>query len=97
MVERGKHQETVERNQCGVVNMLNYGKQWLDDDDIAEVTAVLKSDFLTQGPKVREFEEKLADYVDAMYAVAVSNGTAALHLAVRALLEEPGITKYTDG
>ncbi|MCP5049862.1 MAG: UDP-4-amino-4,6-dideoxy-N-acetyl-beta-L-altrosamine transaminase [bacterium] len=77
--------------------MLNYGKQWLDDDDIAEVTAVLKSDFLTQGPKVREFEEKLADYVDAMYAVAVSNGTAALHLAVRALLEEPGITKYTDG
>ncbi len=65
--------------------MINYGKQWVDEDDIAAVVAVLKSDFLTQGPKVLEFENALAAYVGAEYAVAVSNGTAALHLAVRAL------------
>ena len=65
--------------------MINYGKQWIDDDDIAAVVEVLKSDFLTQGPRVPEFEKALAAYVGAEYAVAVSNGTAALHLAVNAL------------
>lgn len=65
--------------------MINYGKQWLDEDDIAAVVEVLKSDFLTQGPRVLEFENALAAYVGAEYAVAVSNGTAALHLAVNAL------------
>jgi UDP-4-amino-4,6-dideoxy-N-acetyl-beta-L-altrosamine transaminase len=66
-------------------NMINYGKQWIDDDDIAAVLEVLKSDFLTQGPRVGEFETALAHYVGAQYAVAVSSGTAALHLAVQAL------------
>ena len=61
--------------------MINYGKQTIDEDDIRAVTDTLKSDFLTTGPKVREFEEKIADYVGVKYAVAVSNGTAALHLA----------------
>lgn len=65
--------------------MINYGKQWLDEDDISAVVEVLKSDFLTQGPRVLEFEKALAAYVGADYAVAVSNGTAALHLAVKAL------------
>ncbi|MGE5340282.1 MAG: UDP-4-amino-4,6-dideoxy-N-acetyl-beta-L-altrosamine transaminase [Candidatus Omnitrophota bacterium] len=66
-------------------DFLNYGKHWIDDDDIASVADVLKSDFLTQGPKIGEFEKIYADYVGATYAVAVSNGTAALHLAVSAL------------
>jgi len=61
--------------------MINYGKQTIDEDDIKAVIDTLKSDFLTTGPKVREFEEKIADYVGVKYAVAVSNGTAALHLA----------------
>jgi len=65
--------------------MLNYGKHWIDEDDIAAVTETLKSDFLTQGPKVPEFEKALADYTGAKYAVAVSNGTAALHIAVKTL------------
>lgn len=56
-----------------------YGKQWIDDDDIEEVIKVLKSDYLTTGPKVLEFEKKVADYVGVKYAVAFSNGTAALH------------------
>lgn len=58
-----------------------YGRQAVDDNDIKAVVRTLKSDWLTQGPAVREFEESLAKYCNAKYAVAVSNGTAALHLA----------------
>lgn len=56
-----------------------YGKQWIEDDDIQAVVEVLKGDFLTTGPKVSEFEERLAEYTGAKYAVAYSNGTSALH------------------
>lgn len=58
-----------------------YGKQTIDEEDIQAVEEVLRSDYLTTGPKVAEFEQKVADYVGAKYAVAVSNGTAALHVA----------------
>ena len=58
-----------------------YGKQTIDDDDINAVVEVLKSDFITTGPKIEEFERKVAAYVGAKYAVAVANGTAALHAA----------------
>ena len=61
--------------------MIPYSHQWLDKRDIAEVIKVLKSDWLTQGPKVLEFEKKIAKYCGVKYAVAVSNGTVALHLA----------------
>lgn len=60
---------------------LPYGKQWLDEDDIQAVMQVLKSDYLTTGPKISEFEKAFAQYVGAKYAVAISNGTAALHAA----------------
>jgi UDP-4-amino-4,6-dideoxy-N-acetyl-beta-L-altrosamine transaminase len=65
--------------------MIPYGRQLIDDDDIAEVISTLKSDFLTQGPKVVEFEKVLCEYTGAKYCVAVANGTAALHIAVNAL------------
>jgi UDP-4-amino-4,6-dideoxy-N-acetyl-beta-L-altrosamine transaminase len=58
-----------------------YGRQAIGADDIKAVVKVLRSDWLTQGPAVRQFEESLAKYCGAKYAVAVSNGTAALHLA----------------
>ncbi len=58
-----------------------YGRQSIDEDDIKAVVDVLRSNFITQGPKIEEFENKLASYCDSKYAVAVSNGTAALHLA----------------
>lgn len=58
-----------------------YGRQWIEEDDIEAVVQVLKSDFLTTGPAVSEFEKKMAEYTGAKYAVAVSNGTAALHIA----------------
>ncbi len=61
--------------------LLPYGHQWIDDEDIAAVAEVLKSDWITQGPKVNEFEAKVAEYCGAKYAVAVSSGTAALHAA----------------
>ncbi len=61
--------------------MISYGHQFIDKKDIDEVVKVLKSNWLTQGPKVLEFEKALAKYCGAKYAVAVSNGTAALHLA----------------
>jgi UDP-4-amino-4,6-dideoxy-N-acetyl-beta-L-altrosamine transaminase len=62
-----------------------YGRQNITEDDIAAVVETLASDFLTQGPKVAEFEAAFANYVGAKYAVAVSNGTAALHLSALAL------------
>ncbi|WP_291760912.1 UDP-4-amino-4,6-dideoxy-N-acetyl-beta-L-altrosamine transaminase [Lysinibacillus sp. UBA5990] len=58
---------------------LSYGKQSIDEADIEAVVETLRSPFLTQGPKVEEFEQSVADYVGAKYAVAFSNGTAALH------------------
>ena len=58
-----------------------YGHQWIDRDDIRAVEVTLGSDWLTQGPKVGEFEQAICDYTGARYAVAVSSGTAALHLA----------------
>jgi UDP-4-amino-4,6-dideoxy-N-acetyl-beta-L-altrosamine transaminase len=69
---------------------LPYGRQWLDDDDIAAVVAVLRSDWLTQGPAVEAFERALAARVGAAYAIACANGTAALHLAALALDLVPG-------
>ena len=62
--------------------MIPYGKQSINDDDIAAVVAVLKSDFLTCGPLVDQFEHDFAEFVGAKHAVAVCNATAALHLAM---------------
>ncbi|MGG3804441.1 UDP-4-amino-4,6-dideoxy-N-acetyl-beta-L-altrosamine transaminase [Metabacillus fastidiosus] len=58
---------------------LPYGKQWIDEEDIEAVVSVLKSEYLTTGPAINEFERKVAEYVGAEYAVAFTNGTAALH------------------
>ena len=66
-----------------------YGKQFLSEDDFKAVLDCLKSDYLTQGPTVKDFEKKIADYVGAKYCVAVANGTAALHIAALALELNP--------
>jgi UDP-4-amino-4,6-dideoxy-N-acetyl-beta-L-altrosamine transaminase len=65
--------------------MIPYGKQFISEEDIAAVTETLQSDFLTQGPKITEFENKFAQYIGCKYAVAVASGTAALHLSAMAL------------
>lgn len=70
--------------------MLPYGRQTIEDDDIAAVAEVLRGDFLTTGPMVEAFETAFAEVVGARHAVACANGTAALHLAMLALKVEPG-------
>lgn len=67
-----------------------YGRQSISEEDIQAVVDVLRSDYLTTGPKVTEFENTVANYVGAKYAVAVSNGTAALHIACLAAGIQPG-------
>jgi UDP-4-amino-4,6-dideoxy-N-acetyl-beta-L-altrosamine transaminase len=72
-----------------------YGKHLITKEDIAAVVEVLKSDLLTQGPHVKYFEDAFADYVGCKYAVAVSNGTTALHLCALALGVENGVKVIT--
>lgn len=67
-----------------------YGRQDITEEDIQAVISVLRSDYLTQGPEISKFENEFAKYVEAKYAVAVSNGTAALHLGVLALNLQEG-------
>ena len=69
---------------------LPYGRQWITENDIQAVVETLRGDWITQGPKVAEFEEALAAYCGAKYAVAVSSGTAALHLATLVANFGPG-------
>ena len=75
--------------------LLPYGRQTLTETDVAAATEVLRSDWLTTGPKVAEFEEAIADYVDARHAVSFSSGTAALHAAVLAAGLKPGDESIT--
>lgn len=67
-----------------------YGRQYITEEDIKAVAETLQSDFLTQGPKIAEFEKAFAGYVGCKYAVALANGTAALHLCAIALKVKPG-------
>lgn len=72
------------------MDVIPYGRQHITDEDIEAVIETLKSDYLTQGPLIAEFEEAFSEYVGSEYAVAVSNGTAALHLCALALNVEEG-------
>lgn len=72
------------------MHKIPYGRQHITDDDIRAVNEVLRSEYLTQGPKIAEFEKAFAVYIGVKYAVAVSNGTAALHLCTMALDVQPG-------
>ena len=67
-----------------------YGRQHITKADIQAVVEVLQADYLTQGPKISEFEVAFAHYVGSKYGVAVANGTAALHLTTLALNINPG-------
>lgn len=75
---------------------LPYGRQWIDDDDIAAVVACLRGDWLTQGPAVEAFEKALAAETGAKHAIAVSSGTAALHLAALVAGVGPGDAGVTS-
>ena len=70
--------------------LIPYGRQWIDSSDIKAVTKILHSGWITQGPTIETFEAKIAQKVSAKYAIAVSNGTAALHAACFAAGIGPG-------
>ena len=76
--------------------MIPYGRHYIDEADVEAVVDVLRHGALTQGPRIAEFEEALARYVGARYAVAVSSGTAALHLACLAANVGPGDNVITS-
>ena len=67
------------------MKFIPYGRQWIDEKDVAEVVKVLKSDWITTGPKIEEFENALCGYIGCKYAVAVNSGTSALDIAVQTL------------
>lgn len=69
---------------------ISYGRQWLDEEEISAIVETLKSDWLTQGPQIEDFERAVAEECQAKYAIAVSSGTAALHLAALAIGLRPG-------
>jgi UDP-4-amino-4,6-dideoxy-N-acetyl-beta-L-altrosamine transaminase len=73
-----------------MTKLIPYGKQDINAEDIQSVVSVLQSDYLTQGPKIKEFEDAFSRYVGSQYAVAVANGTAALHLCTIAIGVKPG-------
>lgn len=77
------------------MNLIPYGRQSISEEDIAAVEAVLRSDWLTQGPAVERFEAAVAGYAGAQFASAVNSATSALHLACRALGLAPGDTLWT--
>ena len=88
-----KHQQPNANSQTPIANIqhpIPYGHQNITQEDIDAVVKVLKSDFLTQGPEIAKFENAFAKYIGAKYAVAVSNGTAALHLCNLALGTKEG-------
>lgn len=75
--------------------MIPYGKQSIDEDDIRAVTEVLRSDWITTGPKIPEFEGALCSYIGSRYAIAVNSGTSALDIAVQSLQLAPGSEAIT--
>jgi dTDP-4-amino-4,6-dideoxygalactose transaminase len=76
--------------------MIPYGRQSIDETDIAAVEAVLRSDFLTQGPVVPNFEARLAELCQSQHAVAMNSATSALHVACLALGLGPGDWLWTS-
>ena len=75
--------------------MIPYGRQQISEEDIESVVDVLRSDFLTQGPVVPQFEQAVCDYTGAKFAVAVNSGTSALHIACLALGLQQGDWLWT--
>ncbi len=78
------------------MNAIPYGSQWIDDEDVRAVSAVLRGELITQGPVAVEFERKICELTGAKYCVSMANGTAALHLAVAALELEKGTEGITS-
>ncbi len=80
------HKNTLTaKNNLHTQSIIPYGRQLIEEDDINAVVDVLRSDWITTGPKIAEFEQAVADFVGVKEAVAVSSGTAALHATMYAI------------
>ena len=88
--------QQFEQSSSPTLKSIPYAKQSINAEDVFAVVKTLRSDFLTQGPKVPEFEQAVAEYCSAGHAVAVNSGTSALHLACLALGLGPGDTLWTS-
>ncbi len=88
--------EEIKKGRSVSWSFIPYGRQWIDENDVQAVAEVLRSERVTQGPKVEEFERDLADYCGARYAVAVNSGTSALHIACLAAGIAPGSEVITS-
>jgi UDP-4-amino-4,6-dideoxy-N-acetyl-beta-L-altrosamine transaminase len=86
----GKPEKSTQPPNGTTPGFLPYGRQAVDDDDVAAVVETLRGDWLTQGPEVDAFEHALSSIVDARHVISCSSGTAALHLAIAAADIEPG-------
>ena len=76
--------------------MIQYAKQFIDKSDINSVIAALKSEFLTQGPRVKSFEDQIKKFTSSKYAIAVNSATSALHLSCMALGIKKGDNVWTS-
>ena len=79
-----------------MTDFINYGRHWIDNEDVRAVIDVLKGGLITQGPKAGEFEQAICDYTGAKYCTVVSNGSAALSIAVQVLGIEKGMRGITS-
>ena len=91
-----KHDEVNNGEISRIGKVISYGRHFIDQDDIEAVVSTLKSTWLTQGPAIQSFEDNIANYVGARYAVAVSSATAGLHLSYLALGLKPGSSILTS-
>src|ERR1041385_5701920 len=96
LISTGREQLAVDGGMPVRKTLLPYGRQSIDEADIQAVVETLKSDWLTTGPKVAEFEQVFANWVGAKHAVSFSSGTAALHGAAFAAGLEPGDEAITS-
>ena len=85
VIEDLRRDEEIRDEVTNLGQIIPYGKHYLDEDDIDAVVSTLRSNYITQGPAIEAFEKRIADYVGAKYAVAVSSATAGLHLAYKTL------------
>lgn len=95
-ISESKVFQQFEQSISPALKPIPYAKQSINAEDVFAVVKTLRSDFLTQGPKVPEFEKAVAEYCNAGHAVAVNSGTSALHLACLALGLGPGDTLWTS-
>ena len=87
--------QIIETKLYKMKNIINYSKHYIDKKDVFEVSKVLKSNFLTQGPTVKKFEDKIKKYLNVKFSIAVNSATSGLHISCLALGVKKGDIVWT--